>query len=70
MLATTVSIPIEWILGSLLTLAGVISTLAGIIYNLMKVRLEAQDKIIEELKQEIKKLKSGCGNNNCIWRNQ
>ncbi len=58
----------EWILGVLAILAGVISTLAGIIYKLMVGRLTAQDKIIENLQDDIDRLSKGCGVGQCLWK--
>lgn len=58
----------EWILGIFAILGAVISTLAGIIYKIMVARLEAQDKIIENLQDDVDRLSQGCGLAQCIWK--
>ena len=58
----------EWILGAIVALGAVISTLAGVIYKLMVGRLEAQDKIIENLQDDVDQLSKGCGVGECLWR--
>ncbi len=58
----------EWILGIFAILGAVISTLAGIIYKIMVGRLEAQDKIIENLQDDVDRLSQGCGLAQCIWK--
>ena len=63
-------IPIEWVLGVIISLGGVIGTLATIMWNMMKGRLAAQDIIIKRLQDDIDRLSKGCGLKTCIWKNQ
>lgn len=62
------TIPVEWILGVLLGLGGVIATLAGTLWRTMSNRLEAQDRIIFNLQTEVARLSKGCGIDACVWR--
>jgi hypothetical protein len=62
------TIPVEWILGVLIGLGSVIATLAGLLWRTMNNRLEAQDRIISNLQNEIARLSKGCGMESCIWR--
>jgi hypothetical protein len=62
------TIPVEWILGVLIGLGSVIATLAGLLWRTMNNRLEAQDRIISNLQNEIARLSKGCGMDSCIWR--
>lgn len=69
------NIPVEWVLGALGVLGGVIATLANLIWNVMKSRLEAQDKIISsqtdtisKLQDDVERLSKGCGHDACHWR--
>ena len=62
------TIPVEWILSTLLGLGGVIATLAGMLWRTMNNRLEAQDRIISHLQTEVARLSKGCGMEACIWR--
>ena len=62
------TIPVEWILSTLLGLGGVIATLATALWRTMNNRLEAQDRIISNLQSEVARLGKGCGMDSCIWR--
>lgn len=62
------TIPVEWILGVLIGLGSVIATLAGLLWRTMNNRLEAQDRIINNLQNEIARLSKGCGMESCVWR--
>lgn len=62
------TIPVEWILSTLLGLGGVIATLATALWRTMNNRLEAQDRIISNLQAEVARLGKGCGMDSCIWR--
>jgi len=62
------TIPVEWILSTLLGLGGVIATLAGMLWRTMNNRLEAQDRIISHLQTEVARLSKGYGMEACIWR--
>jgi hypothetical protein len=62
------TIPVEWILGVLIGLGSVIATLAGLLWRTMNNRLEAQDRIISNLQNEIARLSKGCGIESCVWR--
>jgi hypothetical protein len=62
------TIPVEWILGVLIGLGSVIATLAGLLWRTMNNRLEAQDRIISNLQNEVARLSKGCGMDSCIWR--
>ena len=58
----------EWILGAIVALGGVIASLAGIIFKLMTSRLTAQDKIIENLQDDVDRLSKGCMIPECLWK--
>lgn len=62
------TIPVEYILSTLIGLGGVIATLAGVLWRTMTSRLEAQDRIISHLQAEVARLSKGCGMESCIWR--
>lgn len=62
------TIPVEWVLGVLIALGGVIATLARVLWRTVSSRLEAQDKIISHLQSEVSRLAKGCGIDSCIWR--
>lgn len=64
------TIPVEWLLSTLLGLGGVIATLAGIIYRTLAGRIAAQDTIIGKLQDDIDRLSKGCGIASCIWKHR
>lgn len=71
------NIPVEWVLGVLIGLGGVIATLAKGIWNVMQSRLSAQDSIIAsqtdtiaKLQDDVELLSKGCGHDACHWRNR
>lgn len=63
-----IEIPIGWILGIIGTLGGIIATLASVIWSTLKSRLEAQDRIIQGLQEDVDRLSKGCGHTACSWR--
>lgn len=67
-------IPIAWILGTIISLGGVIASLAGIMWSFVKSRIDAQDKIIEsqnsiitKLQDDVERMSKGCGAGGCVW---
>jgi hypothetical protein len=69
------NIPVEWVLGVLIGLGGVIATLAKVIWNVMQSRLAAQDAIIasqsgtiSKLQGDVERLSKGCGHDACHWK--
>jgi hypothetical protein len=66
--STTLEMPIGWLLGAIATLGGVIATLAATVFQILKARLDAQDKIIEHLRADVIRLTKGCGMESCHWR--
>lgn len=64
---TDVSISIGWILATIGALASVIAALASMIYQIMQSRLNAQDKIIDHLKEDVGRMSKGCGADSCHW---
>jgi len=69
------NIPVEWVLGVLIGLGGVIATLAKVIWNVMQSRLTAQDAIINsqtltitKLQEDVDRLSKGCGHEVCHWK--
>jgi hypothetical protein len=69
------NIPVEWVLGVLIGLGGVIATLSKLIWNVMQSRLAAQDTIIasqsdtiSKLQDDVERLSKGCGHDACHWR--
>ena len=67
-LASTIELPISWIIGSIAALAGVIATLASIVYKILTDRLDAQDRLIEHLKLDVERMRKGCGHDPCFWK--
>ena len=70
-------IPIAWILGTIISLGGVIASLAGIMWSFVKSRIDAQDKIIEaqnstirSLQGEVERMAKGCGATGCVWKDR
>ncbi len=62
------TIPVEWLLGVLIGLGGVIATLAGIIFKVLSSRIDIQDKIISKLQDDVDRLSKGCGIGACLWK--
>ena len=58
----------EWILGVVLGLGSIVATLAGIIYKSLNNRLTVQDTIISRLQDDVDRLASGCGIEQCLWK--
>jgi hypothetical protein len=73
-LSTIVEIPIGWILTSIGILCGTITTLGVTVFQILRNRLDAQDKVlefqerqIESLKADVLRLSQGCGADACHW---
>ena len=62
------TIPTEWILMVLLTLAGVISTLAAIIYRQLSTEIATLRGIVVKLQEDVERLSKGCGLATCIYK--
>lgn len=58
----------EWILGVVLGLGSIVASLAGIIYKSLNNRLTVQDTIISRLQDDVDRLASGCGIEQCLWK--
>jgi len=67
-LASTIELPIGYIVTAISSLSGVIVTMALIIYHAQKSRLDSQDKIIAHLQSEVSQMRKGCGQPNCFWK--
>ena len=74
-LADAITLPIGWIITSIVTLCGTIVTLTTTFYQFLKSRLAAQDKILAMqdtqiglLKAEINRMSHGCGMAECHWK--
>jgi outer membrane murein-binding lipoprotein Lpp len=57
----------EWILGSILGLAGVIATMAKLIYDSLSAQIKSQNKIIDKLQDDVDRMSKGCGAPACQW---
>ena len=64
------TIPTEWILMVLLTLAGVISTLAAIIYRQLATEIASLRAIVVKLQDDVERLSKGCGIGTCLYKNR
>ena len=64
------TIPTEWILMVLLTLAGVISTLAAIIYRQLANEIATLRSIVVKLQEDVDRLSKGCGLGTCLYKNR
>lgn len=64
------TIPIEWLLGALSAMATALAAVAGSAWAFLKSRLEAQDRIIANLQDDVERLSKGCGIGNCLWKNR
>ena len=62
------TIPTEWILMVLLTLAGVISTLAAIIYRQLATEIASLRSIVVKLQDDVDRLSKGCGLGTCLYK--
>ncbi len=60
-----VKLSAAWVIGTFGTMAVTITTLAGIIYNSLLKRIESQQRIIENLQEDVKRLSKGCGMSDC-----
>lgn len=61
-------IPPEWILGSIVALGGIIATMAQTIDNSLSKQIDHQNRIIENLQDDVDRLSKGCGVVECLWR--
>ena len=64
------TIPTEWILMVLLTLAGVISTLAAIIYRQLANEIATLRVIVAKLQEDVDRLSKGCGLGTCLYKHR
>ena len=64
------TIPTEWILMVLLTLAGVISTLAAIIYRQLANEIASLRSIVVKLQEDVDRLSKGCGLGTCLYKHR
>lgn len=64
------TIPTEWILMVLITLAGVISTLAAIIYRQLSTEIATLRTIVVKLQDDVERLSKGCGSPTCLYKNR
>ena len=64
------TVPTEWILMVLLTLAGVISTLAAIIYRQLANEIATLRVIVAKLQEDVDRLSKGCGLGTCLYKNR
>ena len=64
------TIPTEWILMVLLTLAGVISTLAAIIYRQLATEIASLRSIVVKLQEDVDRLSKGCGLGTCLYKHR
>ena len=79
--ATTVNIDLNLIIGVIGTLSGVIGVVSGVLWKFTMSRLKKQDELIEAqresmkqqdksietLSDEVKRLSRGCGVAGCKW---
>ena len=64
------TIPTEWILMVLITLATVISTLAAIIYRQLATEIATLRSIVIKLQEDVDRLSKGCGLGTCLYKNR
>ena len=64
------TIPTEWILMVLITLATVISTLAAIIYRQLSTEIATLRGIVVKLQEDVDRLSKGCGLGTCLYKNR
>jgi hypothetical protein len=64
------TLPPEWILASIGTLAAVISTLAAVIYRALSNEIASLRQIVGKLQDDVDRLSKGCGIGNCLWKNR
>jgi len=64
------TVPTEWLLMVLITLAGVISTLAAIIYRQLSTEIASLRVIVAKLQDDVDRLSKGCGLGACLYKNR
>lgn len=64
------TIPTEWILMVLITLATVISTLAAIIYRQLANEIATLRGIVVKLQEDVDRLSKGCGLGTCLYKHR
>jgi len=64
------TVPTEWILMVLITLATVISTLAAIIYRQLSTEIATLRSIVTKLQDDVQRLSQGCGLGTCLYKNR
>lgn len=64
------TIPTEWILMVLITLATVISTLAAVIYRQLSTEIATLRGIVVKLQEDVDRLSKGCGLGTCLYKNR
>jgi hypothetical protein len=64
------TVPTEWILMVLITLATVISTLAAIIYRQLSTEIATLRGIVTKLQDDVDRLSKGCGLGTCLYKHR
>ena len=64
------TIPTEWILMVLITLATVISTLAAVIYRQLSTEIATLRGIVVKLQDDVDRLSKGCGLGTCLYKHR
>lgn len=64
------TLPPEWILAGIGSLAAVISTLAAIIYRALSNEIASLRQIVGKLQDDVDRLSKGCGLGVCLWKNR
>lgn len=64
------TIPTEWILMVLITLATVISTLAAVIYRQLSTEIATLRGIVVKLQEDVDRLSKGCGLGTCLYKHR
>ena len=64
------TIPTEWILMVLITLATVISTLAAVIYRQLSTEIATLRSIVAKLQEDVDRLSKGCGLGTCLYKHR
>ena len=64
------TVPTEWILMVLITLATVISTLAAIIYRALSNEIATLRGIVAKLQEDVDRLSKGCGLGTCLYKHR
>jgi len=64
------TLPPEWILAGIGSLAAVISTLAAVIYRALSNEIASLRQIVAKLQDDVDRLSKGCGLGVCLWKNR